>query len=73
MTARREKVEVSVAGRLPASKFRTLQVWCDKSLRKRSEVIGIVLERVLQIYEEEADDQPLELFVRRLHLDPPKS
>lgn len=69
MTPRREKIEVPVAGRLPASKFRLLQLWCDKNLRKRSEVIGIVLERVLEIYEEQAEeDQPLEHFVRRLHL-----
>jgi hypothetical protein len=38
-------------------------------LRKRAELVGIVLDRVLEIYEEEATaDEPLEFFVRKLHL-----
>jgi len=49
-----------------------LQKWCNSSLRKRSEVIGLVLDRVLEIYEhQEGSDQPLEQFIRRLRLDPP--
>jgi len=68
----REKLEIPVTGRLPADKFRSLQQWCSSSLRKRSEVVGLVLERVLEIYEhEEGVDQPLEQFIRRLRLDPP--
>jgi len=68
----REKLEVPVTGRLQAEKFRSLQKWCSISLRKRSEVIGLVLERVLEIYEhEERTEQPLEQFIRRLRLDPP--
>ncbi len=72
MVRKKEKVEVPIAGRLSASKFRTLETWCDTSFRKRSEVIGIVLDRVLEILEEQAvSDQPVEHFIRRLHLDPP--
>jgi hypothetical protein len=68
----RDKMAVPVTTRLPAGKYRTLQHWCSKSLRKRSEVLSIVLERVLEIYErEEGVDQPLEQFIRRLRLDPP--
>ncbi|MGO9275150.1 MAG: hypothetical protein ACLQOO_33765 [Terriglobia bacterium] len=68
----RDKMEVPVTGRLQAEKFRSLQKWCSSSLRKRSEVIGLVLERVLDIYEhQEGSDQPLEHFIRRLRLDPP--
>jgi hypothetical protein len=68
----RDKMEVPVTGRLPADKFRSLQTWCNRSLRKRSEVVGLVLERVLEIYEhQEGVDQPLEQFIRRLRLDPP--
>jgi len=66
------KMEIPVTGRLPADKFRSLQKWCNNSLRKRSEVVGLVLERVLEIYEhQEGTDQPLEQFIRRLRLDPP--
>jgi len=72
ITLAREKVEIPVTGRLPSGKFRTLQVWCHKSMRKRSELVGIVLERVLEIYErEEGLEQPVEQFIRRLRLDPP--
>jgi len=68
----RDKLEVPVTGRLQADKFRSLQKWCSSSLRKRSEVVGLVLERVLEIYEhQEGTDQPLETFIRRLRLDPP--
>jgi len=68
----RSKMEIPVTGRLQAAKFESLQKWCSISLRKRSEVIGLVLERVLDIYEhQEGTDQPLEQFIRRLRLDPP--
>jgi hypothetical protein len=68
----RSKMEVPVTGRLQAESFRSLQKWCTSSMRKRSEVIGLVLERVLEIYEhQEGADQPLEQFIRRLRLDPP--
>jgi hypothetical protein len=66
----KQRLEVTVAGRLPLARYRILEDWCSRSLRKRSELVGIVLDRLLEIYEEEADaDQPLEHFVRRLHLD----
>ncbi len=72
MLRKKEKVQVPVGARLSASKFKTLETWCDTSFRKRSEVIGIVLERVLDILEQQAgSDQPVEQFVRRLRLDPP--
>jgi hypothetical protein len=68
----RSKMEIPVTGRLQADKFQSLQKWCSNSLRKRSEVIGLVLDRVLDIYEhQEGSDQPLEQFIRRLRLDPP--
>ena len=70
MKQKRERLEMTVATRLPRSRDRTLEVWCTRSLRKRSELISIVLDRVLEIYEKEAtDDEPLEFFIRRLHLD----
>jgi hypothetical protein len=70
MNRKREKLDVSVSGRLPMARFRTLEAWCGHSLRKRSELVGIVLERVLEIYEQEAEaGEPLEFFVRKLHLD----
>ena len=72
MKTKREKLEISVGGRLPVSKFRTLEVWCDRSLRKKAEVVGIVLGRVIEIYEQEARaDEPIEHFIRRLHLNEP--
>ena len=66
----KQKLDVSISTRLPLERYRTLEGWCNRSLRKRSELVGIVLERVLEIYEEEAGaEQPLELFIRRLHFD----
>ena len=69
---RKDKLEIPISGRLPMSKFRTLENWCDFSFRKRSEVIGLIVDRVLEILEQEAaTGQPVEHFVRRLHVDPP--
>lgn len=69
MRQKRERVDVTVATRLTLSRFRTLEAWCQRSLRRRSELVGIVLNRVLEIYEEEhGAAEPLELFIRRLHL-----
>jgi hypothetical protein len=69
MNRKRERLDISVCGRLPLARFRTLEAWCGHSLRKRAELVGIVLDRVLEIYEEEATaDEPLEFFVRKLHL-----
>lgn len=74
MARKKEKLEVAVGTRISASKFRALETWCDISFRKRSEVISIVLSRVLEILEQQAaSDQPVEHFVRRLRLDPPES
>jgi hypothetical protein len=70
MSRKRDRLDVSVCGRLPLARFRTLESWCGHSLRKRAELIGIVLNRVLEIYEQEANaDEPLEFFVRKLHLN----
>lgn len=70
MNRKREKLDVAVSGRLPVTRFRTLESWCGHSLRKRSELVGIVLDRVLEIYEQEAEaGEPLEYFIRKLHLD----
>ena len=67
-----EKLQMPVVTRLSASKFKTLETWCDASFRKRSEIIGMVLDRVLEIVEQQAgSEQPVEQFVRRLRLGPP--
>jgi hypothetical protein len=67
---KRDKLDVTVAARLPLARYRALENWCRHSMRRRSELIGIVLERVIDLYEEEAKaDEPLEFFIRRLHLD----
>jgi hypothetical protein len=70
MTRKKEKMEMPVCARVSASKFRTLEVWCDNSFRKRSEVVGMVLERVLDMVEQQANvEQPVEDFIRRLRAD----
>jgi hypothetical protein len=67
---KREKLDVTVATRLPLARYRALESWCRRSMRRRSELVGIVLDRVIAIYEDEAKaDEPLEFFIRRLHLD----
>ncbi len=66
---KREKVEITVATRLSLSRFRTLETWCQRSFRRRSDLVGIVLNRVLDLYEHEDGNEPLEFFLRRLHLD----
>jgi len=70
MNQKRGKLDVTVATRLPLARYRALEAWCHRSMRRRSELVGIVLDRVIEIYEEEAGgDEPLEFFIRRLHLD----
>lgn len=70
MTRKKEKMEMPVCARVSVSKFRTLEIWCDNSFRKRSEVVGIVLDRVLEILEQQGSlEQPVEEFVRRLRAD----
>lgn len=70
MTRKKEKLEMPVCARVSVSKFRTLEIWCDNSFRKRSEAVGIVLERVLEILEQQGSlEQPVEEFVRRLRVD----
>ncbi|HEX5481147.1 MAG TPA: hypothetical protein VFZ08_00810 [Terriglobia bacterium] len=72
MTRKKEKLEMPVCARVSVSKFRTLEIWCDNSFRKRSEAVGIVLERVLDILEQQGSlEQPVEEFVRRLRVDSP--
>jgi len=67
---KREKLDITVATRLPLARYRALEGWCRRSMRRRSELVGIVLDRVIAIYENEAKaDEPLEFFIRRLHLD----
>ncbi|MGH9357547.1 MAG: hypothetical protein ACRD22_07900 [Terriglobia bacterium] len=68
----KDKMEVPICGRLSADRFRVLENWCDFSFRKRSEVVGMVLERVLEILEHQpSSEMPVEQFVRRLRVDPP--
>jgi hypothetical protein len=71
MDRSKEKLEVSVSARLTAAKYRTLQEWCTGTYRKRSEVVGLVLERVLEILEQGGMALPVESFVDRLHVRPP--
>lgn len=72
MTKKKEKMEMPVCARVSLSKFRTLEIWCDNSFRKRSEVVGLLLERVLEMVEQHASiEQPVEEFVRRLRADRP--
>jgi hypothetical protein len=67
---KRDKLDVTVATRLPLARYRALENWCRHSMRRRSELVGLVLDRVIEIYELEAkEDEPLEFFIRRLHLD----
>jgi hypothetical protein len=70
LNQKRDKLDVTVATRLPLARYRALENWCRRSMRRRSELVGIVLDRVIAIYEDEAKaDEPLEFFIRRLHLD----
>jgi hypothetical protein len=72
MNKKREKMMMPVCGRVSPSRFHTLEVWCDNSFRKRSEVVALVLERVLDMVEEHENiDVPVEDFIRRLRADRP--
>jgi hypothetical protein len=71
MDRSRDKVAIPVSGRLTPARYRTLQGWCTGSYRKRSEVVSIVLDRVLEILEQGGTPQPVENFVQRLRVDPP--
>jgi len=71
MNALRDKMAIPVSGRLTPARYRTLQGWCTGSYRKRSEVVSMVLDRVLEILEQGGAPQPVESFVQRLHADPP--
>jgi hypothetical protein len=66
-----DKVAIPVSGRLTPARFRTLQGWCSGAYRKRSEVVSMVLDRVLEILEQGGAHQPVETFVQRLRADPP--
>lgn len=66
-----DKMAIPVSGRLSPARYRTLQGWCTGTYRKRSEVISMVLDRVLEILEQNGKPQPVESFVQRLRADPP--
>ncbi|MDE3181566.1 MAG: hypothetical protein KGM47_18125 [Acidobacteriota bacterium] len=71
MARKKEKMEMPVCTRVSVSTFRALEVWCDNSFRKRSEVVGIVLERIVDILsQQQCIEQPVEEFVRRLKVGP---
>lgn len=71
MTRRKEKMEMPICTRVSVSTFRALEVWCDNSFRKRSEVVGLVLERIVEILSQQSCiEQPVEEFVRRLRIGP---
>lgn len=68
---KKEKMEMPVCTRVSVSTFRTLDIWCDNSFRKRSEVIGLLLERVVEIISQQhCIDLPVEEFARSLCLGP---
>jgi hypothetical protein len=71
MDRMRDKWAIPVSGRLTPARFRILQGWCSGAYRKRSEVVSIVLDRVLEILEQGGANEPVESFVQRLHADPP--
>ena len=71
MARRKEKMEMPICTRVSVSTYRALEVWCDNSFRKRSEVVGLVLERIVEILaQQKCMEQPVEEFVRRLWLAP---
>lgn len=68
---KKEKMEMPVCTRVSVSTFRTLDIWCDNSFRKRSEVIGLLLERIVEIISQQhCIEQPVEEFARNLCLGP---
>lgn len=71
MMKKREKMEMPVCTRVSLTTFRALEVWCDNSFRKRSEVVGMVLERIVDMLsQQQCIEQPVEEFVRRLRVSP---
>ncbi|MGH9403487.1 MAG: hypothetical protein ACRD2P_15435 [Terriglobia bacterium] len=71
MARKKEKMEMPICTRVSLSTFRALEIWCDNSFRKRSEVVGIVLERIIEILSQQhCIEQPVEEFVRRLRVGP---
>jgi len=68
---KKQKMEMPICTRVSLPTFRALEVWCDNSFRKRSEVIGLVLERIVEILSQQhCIEQPVEEFVRRLRVGP---
>jgi hypothetical protein len=66
-----EKPEQTVHGKLTWSLFTRLERWLRCTRRKKCEAVSMVMERVLELYEQQGvEDQPLEQFVRRLQLGP---
>lgn len=71
MARKKEKMEMPICTRVSLSTFRALEIWCDNSFRKRSEVVGIVLERIVEILSQQhCIEQPVEEFVRKLRVGP---
>ncbi len=69
---KKSKLEMCVAGRITSERFRQLENWSDGAFRKRSEVVSLVMDRVLEILEQGGGKpEAVEEFVRRLHVDPP--
>ncbi|MGH9436904.1 MAG: hypothetical protein ACRD22_03190 [Terriglobia bacterium] len=71
MARKKEKMEMPICTRVSLTTFRALEVWCDNSFRKRSEVVGLVLERIVEMLsQQQCIEQPVEEFVRRLRVGP---
>ena len=63
MDRMRDKMAIPVSGRLTPARYRTLQGWCSGAYRKRSEVVSMVLDRVLEILEQGERPQPVESYL----------
>ncbi len=63
--------DIAVSTRLPETQVRKIDEWAERGLRKRSNVLEMLLRRVLSMIEEtNSFDRPVDDVVRRLRLDP---
>lgn len=61
------KRDATVSARIPGDLADLLDTWCSRRFRKRSEVLAMVLSRVLVIVrEEDGVNQAVEDFVQKL-------
>ena len=66
----KKKLDVSISGRVSEDTCRELDSWLDRIWRKRSEAVGLIVERVLNLVRESGrPDLALECVVRSLRLE----